>query len=244
MVRTRSGRSYGAVQAQRSWGSRRPRTTRPRPTIIGPVRRPNYQVKTRYAPHRAQTKIHSLASAKVVSGSDQGYGWHISDVPIGSGFEDRHSDQIRINSINFKLQMKTSQYGQDASCWHNVYMFLVKDNSGGAAVPKFNSICMMDNSNPATAEIDHDSKDRFTIVRRWKFQFKGNSSKNNVAYDCARNTHDFVKFVKISSITEFKSATSGSYANTQENAWVLYFVPQTYDMTVDGHCTLKYVSIV
>ncbi|QVS02692.1 coat protein [Trifolium virus 1] len=244
MVRTRSGRTYGGGQAQRTWGARRPRTTRSRPTIIGPVRRSNFQIKTRYAPHRPQTKIHSLANVKVICGADQGYGWHVSDVPIGSGFEDRHSDKIRINSINFRLQLKTSQLGQDSNIWHNVYMFLVKDNSSGGAVPKFNSICMMDNSNPATAEIDHDSKDRFTIVRRWKFQLKGNSTRSGTPYDCAKPTYDFTKFVRISSVTEFKSATSGSYANTQKNAWVLYFVPQSFDMWVDGHCTLKYVSIV
>nr|AYP64107.1 coat protein [Alfalfa leaf curl virus] len=244
MVRTRSGRTYGSAQAL-SWGRKRARTTvRSRPTLLGPIRRPSYQVKTRYAPHRPQTKIHSLANTRVVSGANEGYGWHVSGVPIGSGFEDRHSDKIKINPLNFKMQMMTSDAGTQTTLWHNVYMFLVKDNSGGAQVPKFNSICMMDNSNPATAEIDHDSKDRFQIIRRWRFQFKGNSTRNGVAYDCAKNRHDFRANVKLNSISEFKSATDGSYANTQKNAYTMYFVPQTYDMVVDGHCTMKYTSIV
>nr|AVH79839.1 coat protein [Alfalfa leaf curl virus]AVH79874.1 coat protein [Alfalfa leaf curl virus]AVH79902.1 coat protein [Alfalfa leaf curl virus]AVH79937.1 coat protein [Alfalfa leaf curl virus]AVH79965.1 coat protein [Alfalfa leaf curl virus] len=244
MVRTRSGRTYGLVQAP-TWGRKRARTTvRSRPAIIGPIRRPNYQVKTRYAPHRPQTKIHSLANTRVVSGADNGYGWHVSGVPIGAGFEDRHSDKIKIYSLNFKMQMATSDYGAQAPLYHNVYMFLVKDNSGGTQVPKFNSIVTMDNSNPATAEIDHDSKDRFQIIRRWRFQFKGNATKNGVAYTTGKNRHDFRASVKLNSISEFKSATDGSYANTQKNAYTLYFVPQTFDMLVDGHVTMRYTSIV
>nr|CCV02854.1 coat protein [Euphorbia caput-medusae latent virus] len=242
MVTTRSGRNYQAQAL--TWARKKRRSSLARSTIIGPIRRPNYQYKTRYTPHRPQHKIHSLSQIRVISGSDNGYGWHVSGVNIGSGFEDRHSDKIKIINLRFMMQIKTSDAGQQASCYHNLYMFLVKDNSGGAQVPKFNSIVMMDNSNPATAEVDHDSKDRFTIVRRWKFSFKGNSSKNGTAYDCARNLIDFNRNVKINSVSEFKSATDGSYANTQKNAWVLYIVPQIYDCIVDGHVKIKYVSIV
>lgn len=196
-------------------------------------------MKTRYAPHRPQQKIFSLSKAVINPGTD-GYGWHVNAIPIGSGYEDRHSDKVRINSLTFAGQIYESDGGKTRSEFYNIYVYLVRDNSGGSSVPKFSAICLMDNSNVSTAVVDHDSKDRFKIMKRYKIRLSGNASGNA----CAVSKVDFRKFIKINQETEFKSATDGSYTNTQKNAYVLYFVSQSYAVYFDGHVICRYVSIV
>nr|WNI04731.1 V1 [Bindweed mottle virus] len=227
-----------------SWGRKRKRTSQRSGTaLLGPVRRNPYQVRTRYVPHRTQEVIHSLSNATVVAGT-KGYGWHLNEIPIGASFDDRHSDKVRIHSFEFKMQFRDGYKGYDSNSVHNVYVYLVRDNSGGAKVPDFDSICLMDNSNIATAVVDHDNKDRFTISRRWKNTFTGGCSKNGTYAQAYKDRIDFNKRVKVNQITEFKGATDGKYANTQKNAWVLYLLGQVYDYLVDGHVKVRFESIV
>lgn len=200
-------------------------------------------MKTKYAPHRPQQKIISLSNAKVTAGVS-GYGWHINPIPIGSGYEDRHSDKIKINNFSFLMQLRDGADGNNSYTVHNVYLFLVRDNSSGPSVPTFDKICTMDNSNPATAVVDHDARDRFKIMRKWHYTFSGACKAGSTYYSPCRYTVDFSKFKKINMETEYKSSTDGSYANIQKNAWVLYLVGQSYDFYVDGHVRVTYTSIV
>lgn len=140
-----------------------------------------------------------------------GYGRHLNAIPIGSGFEDRHSDKIKVLNFYFRMQFRDSQQGQGSFSVHNVYAYLVRDNSGGTVVPTFDKVCLMDNQNVATAVVDHDVKDRFIIVKRWKMTFSGACKNGNTYYQPYRDRIDFTKYIKI---------------NQESNRWILCKYPE------------------
>nr|ANA76390.1 coat protein [Plantago lanceolata latent virus] len=193
-----------------------------------------------YARHRSQSVLHSLSNATATKGK-AGYGWHLNEIPLGSSYTERHSDKVKVKSFRFRMQFRDgANGGTNAANVHNLYLYLVKDNSGGTEVPSFDKIAMMDYGNVATAIIDHDSEKRFTIVRQWKYTFTGSCNSQYPGKDRI----DFNDVVYINVDTEFKSATDGKYANTQKNAWVLYIIPQSYDCVIDGHVNVRFESLV
>lgn len=201
---------------------------------------------TRYVQHRPQERIFSISDAKVSSGVD-GYAWHLNPIPQGASFDERHSDRIRINYFKIVLQLRDGYDGKMGSSVHNVYMFLVRDNSSGPTVPKYSTIASMDNSNVATSCIVHDAKDRFRILRRYRRTFTGGCNTGTreqpkLQYPM-KDRIDFSKTIKIGQDSEFKSANDGSYANTQKNAWVLYIIGQSSDLNVDGHVIVNFTSL-
>lgn len=239
MVRTRSGRSFGPIAAVIPRKPRSKINRRPRTVLLGPIRRNPRQIGSRYARHRPQERIFVLEGAQCKTGYD-GYGWHLNPIPQGSAFNQRHSDKIKINSFKFNMQMKDGINGYNSPNVHNVYLALVRDNSSGAAVPKFSEIFAMDNTNVATSVITHDNKDRFSLKRWWKFTFVGGCDKKSPA----RDRIDFKRTIKIGQDSEFKEAADGTYANTQKNAWVLYFLGQMYDFSIDAHVVVNFTSMV
>lgn len=223
-----------------SWG----RSVRGRASLLGPIRRNPRQYPVSYLPLRPQKRIFSLSNTRIKSGTD-GYGWHLNAIPLGSSYNERHSDKIKITKLEFQMQFRDSKEGLQSADRHNFYLALVRDNSGGTQVPKFGAICSMDNSNIATAIIDHDNTDRFWIKSTTKRSMVGQCFySDTVKYNAATNRVDFKRTYWINQVTEYKSATDGAYTNIQKNAWILYMLGQDYDLYVDGHVIVSFISLV
>ncbi|WGT94047.1 coat protein [Myrica rubra citlodavirus 1] len=245
MVSTRSGKSYGNQPVYRGlpmWAKKRKRSTRSRGQRTGPKSqsRPR-KIKGRVdAPtgFKGPCKTHTLDFIKTVHHDGRGAGT-ISNVARGDELGNREGRRIRISRVLMRGKVWLDVNNAAVPGSNVCKIWVMKDRRPGNELVAFNALMDMADSEPTSALIKVDYRDRFIVLRDMVYDLHGGKD-----FRVDEATMD--EMIEVNCDTLYSHEDDGTLAHTLENSIVVYYAcsDPRQSMQITAQCRVYFFDSV
>ena len=179
-------------------------------------------------------KTHTLDIIKTVHRDGRGAGL-LSNVDKGDDLGNREGRRIRISKMLIRGKVWLDMTNSVAPGSNLTKIWIVKDRRPGKELVAFNALFDMTDSEPLTALVKMDYRDRFIVVKDMVFDLHGGK-------DFRVSEFEFDEMMNINCDTLFSHEDEGNMDHTLENGIVIYYAcsSSTHTTQITAQCRLYF----